>query len=155
MIHSCSLKQKVGEVFVLVWLFVAGLNCRKQFTGIVNFCWENLGHSRALELDFYHWEKHCPVSRCSASANDQHLKSECQPWDNLMHRKKIILVILNFSKRLWQRVQQKSQTPSSPNIFQQNLKVGSGNKKFNPLILRFSKSKVVRYQCYSLPDIFL
>lgn len=38
-------------------------------------------------------------------------------------QKKIILVILNFTRRLWQRVQEKPQTPSSPNTFQQNLKV--------------------------------
>lgn len=66
------------------------------------------------------------------------------------------LVILNISKRLWQRVQQKPQTPSSLNIFQQNLKAGSGNKKLNPLflkVLRFNKRKVVRYQYSSLPII--
>lgn len=80
MIHSCSLKQKAGGFLVLVWLFVVGLNCRKQLTEIGNFCWEDLGHRCALELYFYHLEKlHCPVSRCSASADDQQLKSQCQP----------------------------------------------------------------------------
>lgn len=45
----------------MVWLFVVGLNCRKQFTEIVNFCWENLGCRRALELEIFTTGKNSTV----------------------------------------------------------------------------------------------